>query len=257
MKMFPSFRKRPMKPVVAACALLAALAPAAYAEMERTLQFFPPSVDFGMIREEGGKVSRQVKAVNVSPDSTFIISARTSCGCSAAEYTEEILAPGDTATVILTYDPLNRPGKFLKTAKFFTGKERIGNSIKLSGTVIPSRENLDRSYPDKAGPLRLSTLLVNAGEISREEARPFFVGIYNDSDGKLALSAETDSGPLEAALMPDTIEPFGVATLSLMLKGRLIPEKEEDFAYRTSLVDCATGDTIVTIPVGGMVKTKK
>lgn len=235
-------------------AMLSALAPSAYSQVEKTLRFIPDKVDFGMIGEEDGTVSRIVKAVNVSSDSTFIISARTSCGCSAAEYSDTMLAPGDTTEVTLSYDPLNRPGKFLKTAKFFTGEERISNPIKLTGTVIPSRRNLDRSYPDKAGPLRLSSAILTAGEMSRKDARPLFVGLYNDSDHPIALAAETSSLPLEAALLPDTIEPFGVATLSLMLKGRNIPEKETEFIYNAYLINAEKGDTIAIIPVGGSVK---
>ncbi len=150
-----------------AIASLLAISPAAYSQIEKTLKFIPDKVDFGNIKEENGKVSREVKAVNISPDTTFIISARTSCGCSAAEYSEEKLAPGDTTVVTLTYDPTNRPGKFLKTARFFTGNERIGNSIKLSGTVIPSKKNLDNAYSEKAESLRLSSILVNAGEVAR------------------------------------------------------------------------------------------
>ena len=230
------------------------LAPSAKSQIGRSLLFIPESLDFGVIQEENGKVTRSVKAVNISSDSTYIISARTSCGCSAAEYPEEILAPGDTAVVTLTYDPVNRPGKFLKTAKFFTGTERVGNSIKLMGTVIPSRKNLDRVYPDSAGRLRLSSKIINAGEVSRREARPLFVGIYNDSDHAIAISAESDSYPLEVAMTPDTLEAFGVATLSMMLKGRNMPDKENEFTYNAYLIDTSAGDTIACIPVGGYVK---
>ena len=72
-------------PSLIGCALLSAVAPSAYPQPDNTLHFIPGNVDFGMVREEGGKVSRTVKAVNISADSTFIISARTGCGCSAAE----------------------------------------------------------------------------------------------------------------------------------------------------------------------------
>ena len=248
------FKKPVFSLVLLVGGLVWGLTPSAKSQIERSLMFIPESLNFGVIKEENGKVSRSVKAVNVSSDSTYIISARTSCGCSAAEYPEDILAPGDTAVVTLTYDPVNRPGKFLKTAKFFTGKERVGNSIKLSGTVIPSRKNLDRIYPDSAGSLRLSSKIINAGEVSRREARPLFVGIYNDSDHAIALSAESDSYPLEAAMTPDTLEAFGVATLSLMLKGRNIPDKENEFTYNAYLIDTSAGDTIACIPVGGYVK---
>lgn len=247
--------KRAVAPLaILCCAMPVALAPKAHAQMEKTLRFVPDKVDFGMVREEDGKVSRTVKAVNISPDSTFIISARTSCGCSAAEYSEDVLAPGDTTEVTLTYDPANRPGKFLKTVKFFTGKERIGNSIKLSGHVIPSRRNLDRTYPEQVGQLRLTSMFLSAGEMTRSEAKPLFVGIYNDSGHALSVKAETDATALEATLMPDTIEPFGVATLSLMLKGRLLPEKDNQFLYKTYLLNQESGDTILCLPVGGIIK---
>lgn len=212
-----------------------------------SLKFIPEKVDFGIIREEDGVVKKIVKAVNVSSDSTFIISARTSCGCSAVDYSQEMIAPGDTAEVVVIYDPANRPGKFLKTARFFTGEERIGNSIKLVGTVIPDKKNLDLVYPDSADCLRLSTRFVDAGEISRMEARPLFVGIYNDSATPIPLSVATDSDALEAALLPDTIEPYGVATLTLMLKGRLIPANLQDLRYQAHIM-CDT-DTLLSLPV--------
>ena len=251
-KAFPCMKKAPMLSM--AIVILMTLASAAFAQIEKSLKFIPEKVDFGLIREENGKVSQIVKAVNVSQDSTFIISSRTSCGCSAVEYPNNTFAPGDTVELTITYDPLNRPGKFLKTARLFTGKERIGNSIKISGTVIPSRNNLDKAYPDCVGNLRLSTKIVNAGELSRKEARPLFVGLYNDSNRPLALSAETDGRALEAGLAPDTIEPFGIATLTLMLKGRNIPENENEIVYKASLLDTATGDTVVSIPVGAIIK---
>lgn len=229
-------------------------APSAYAQVEKTLKFIPEEVDFGLIREENGKVTRHVKAVNISKTPTFIISARTSCGCSSVDYPDRQIAPGDTVVISVTYDPVNRPGKFLKTAKIYTGKERIGNSFKLKGNVIPSKKNLDRAYPVKSGKLRLSSQIINAGDVSTQEARPLFVGIYNDSDLPLKISANTDSTPLEAGLTPDSIGPFEISTLTLMLKGRLFKKSEKDFFYNAYLIDSMSGDTITCIPVGGTIR---
>lgn len=228
----------------------------AFAQMEKTLKFIPEEVDFGTIREQNGKVTKHVKAVNISKTATFIISARTSCGCSSVNYPDKQLAPGDSAVISVTYDPVNRPGKFLKTAKIYTGEERIGNSFKLKGNVIPSKKNLDRSYPEKSGMLRLSSKLIDAGEISRQEARPLFVGIYNDSDRPLKMTATTDSHPLEAGLAPDSIGPYEISTLTLMLKGRNIKESQKEFFYKAYIINSSSGDTITSIPVGGFVRNK-
>lgn len=226
----------------------------ATAQTDRTLKFIPEELDFGTIREDDGKVTRRVKAVNVSGETTFIISARTSCGCSAAEYPQQTLSPGDTTEISITYNPVNRPGKFLKTAKIYTGEERIGNSFKLKGMVIPSKKNLDNAYPVKSGQLRLSSPLVNAGEVSVREARPLFVGIYNDSDQPIMLSAASDSEPLEAAMPADSIEPFGISTLTLMLKGRKFSDRMSEFNLNAYIINAVTGDTLTRIPVNGIVK---
>lgn len=252
MKNLLKSKKHPLQAIGIVCLL--ALSSVAYSQIEKSLRFIPDKVDFGVIREESGKVSMKVKAVNISPDTTYIVSARTSCGCSAAEYSEEMIAPGDTTEVTVSYDPTNRPGKFQKTARFFTGKERIGNSIKLNGTVIPSRRNLDKAYPEKSGVLRLSTLFLNAGEVSRTEARPLFVGLYNDSDTPLVLTTSTDADALEAGLAPDTIEPFGIATLTLMLKCRNIPSDKTEILYKANLLNSSTADTLLAIPVIATIK---
>lgn len=226
----------------------------AAAQTENTLEFIPKSLDFGAIREKDGKVTKTVKAVNVSPDSTFIISARTSCGCSEAEYDGRMLAPGDTTHVSITYDPINRPGKFQKTVKIFTGRERSSNMFKISGNVIPSRKHLDKVYPEKAGVLRLSTVIIGVGEMSHAETKPYFIGIYNDSDSPLTLKVESDNPALEATLMPETIDANSVATLTMMLKGRAIGNDVDKFLYHAKISNADTGEHIVSIPVGGVIK---
>lgn len=226
----------------------------ANAQIEKSLRFIPENLNFGTIRETDGKVTGTVRAINISPDSTFIISARTSCGCSEAEFDGRMLAPGDTTTVRITYDPTNRPGKFLKTAKIFTGRERISNTFRISGNVIPSRRHLDKSYPEKAGDLRLSTLLVSTGEIRHTETKPIFIGIYNDSEKAKILHSESDNDALQTTLQPDSIEPYGISTLSITLKGKDIPSGTKEFKYDAAITDATTGDTIVVIPVGGFIK---
>ena len=70
----------------------------------------------------------------------------------------------------------------------------------------------------------------------------------------MSLSVTTDAEALEGALALDTIEPFEVGTISLMLKGRLIPAQEKEFLYKAYLINAETGDTITSIPVGGTVR---
>lgn len=229
----------------------------AYSQIEKSLRFNPETLDFGCIRETDGPVSKTVQAINISQDTTFIISARTSCGCSEAEFDAKSIAPGDSTTVTITYDPTNRPGKFLKSAKIFTGKDRISNTFRLKGNVIPSRNHLDKVYPEKVGFLRLSNRLVSVGEIKPTEAKPFFIGIYNDSDQPLSLNVDSDNEALDVKIQPEIVEPFGVSTVSLMLKGREVKNDVPDFKFNVNVRDNTKNELIISIPVVGAVGKPK
>lgn len=226
----------------------------AYSQIEKSLRFNPETLDFGCIRETDGPVSKTVQAINISQDTTFIISARTSCGCSEAEFDARYIAPGDSSIVTITYDPTNRPGKFLKSAKIFTGKERISNTFRLKGNVIPSRSHLDKVYPEKANHLRLSNRFISVGEIRPTETKSFFIGIYNDSELPLSIDVDSDNEALDAKIQPEIIEPFGVSTISLMLKGRYIRNDVSDFKFNVNVRDKSNDELIVSIPVVGAVK---
>lgn len=225
-----------------------------FSQIEKTLKFIPDDLDFGYIRESDGEATKSITAVNISAEPTFIISARTSCGCSEAKYDAKTIAPGDTTTVTITYDPTNRPGKFRKTAKIFTGKDRISNSFHIKGTVIPSEKHLDNTYPEKVGDLRFSTKIVNASEVKRTEMKPLYIGVYNDSDSDVTFNVESDSDALEVKLQPATIDPFGVATICMMLRGSLISKDTTDFKYNVKICNPDNDQEIFNIPVGGIAK---
>lgn len=245
------FKQNPTALLTSVVAILA-FTSTVCAEITSPLRFIPEHLDFGMIREDDGKVKKSLLAVNSTSDTTFVISARTSCGCTGVEYDSSLIAPGDTTNITITYDATNRPGKFLKTIKIFTGSERIPNTCKIKGLVIPSKKNLDRTYPEKAEGLRLTTLIVNTGEIRADETRPLFIGIYNDSDSILSLKGESDNDALSINIMPDTIEPNSISTATLKIRARDI--REQEFDFKAKIIDAETGKTLATIPIGGTIR---
>nr|MDE6342330.1 DUF1573 domain-containing protein [Muribaculaceae bacterium] len=152
------------------------------------------------------------------------------------------------------YNPANRPGKFLKTAKIYTGSERISNSFKLKGMVIPSQKNLVKTYPDVEGNLRFSSRIIDVNELGPNTVRPIFIGIYNDSPDTLRLTPASSDDALQGVLMPDELEPHGVSTLSLTLRAGDLPGGTTDFNLKAYIINSASADTIATIPVGGAIK---
>lgn len=222
-------------------------------DTDRTLEFIPDTFDFGQIREEDGKAEAEIKAVNISSDTTAITSVRTSCGCTQASYTEGVLAPGDTAAISFSYNPANRPGKFEKTIKVFTGADRIRNTFTIKGNVSPSRESLIKAYPHEAGGLRLSSTIIDAGKVHKDELVPLFIGIHNPQEREVALRCASDAPALEVSLLPDTLQKGEIGALTMVLKARKLPPATKEILQKAYIIDAMTSDTLVSIPVGGYV----
>lgn len=243
---------RLVKALLPMLSAIAALTPAAYGQTTASLRFIPEELDYGIIKESDGEVKRNIRAVNASQDTTFIISARTSCGCTGVAYSSDPIAPGDTTTVSVTYDATNRPGKFLKTVRLFTGKDRTPNSFKIKGTVVPSEKHLDRTYPEKSGVLRLSTLIVSAGELRPNGVHHYAVGIYNDSDKPLKLKGTSDSDAMSVTIEPETVDPRSIT--SVILKVNAADIRKEAFDLHAYILNEATGEKLATIAIGGDIR---
>lgn len=238
----------------AGVALLASLSLAMAPDPEQPFEFIPPVCDFGAIKEVDGLVSATVKAINISPDTTFITSIRTGCGCTGATYTDRIIAPGDTAEVSVTYNPENRPGRFLKTIKVFSGTDRSSSTFKIKGNVLPSEKSIAKSYPHRIGDLRLSSHVIDLEEVKAGEVRPVFVGLYNVGNAPMILSSDADCIAFEPKVMPDTILPNDPGTLSIVMKAKHLHQFGANFRHDIYLIDTQTKDTVATIPVVGILK---
>ena len=81
------------------------------------IQFDQTTYDFGMIREEGGKVTARFNFTNVGTEDLVLKSVRPGCGCTAANYTKTAIAPGERGYIDATYNPSGRPGSFNKNIK--------------------------------------------------------------------------------------------------------------------------------------------
>ena len=206
--------------------ILAAVAVAASAtcSMSATgpggLEWTSTEYDFGIMKEQEGPKTGEVKFVNKGSQPTLINSVRPSCGCTGASYTDGLIEPGDTATVTFTYNPHGRPGRFAKTVKVYTGENNDLTTIRISGTVIGTTETLQRDFPASIGNLRLSALEEKAGDMRYGTARHLFIRLYNQSQDTLCPKIVNPHKALSVGVNPASIPPGDVATLGLYLNSR-------------------------------------
>jgi hypothetical protein len=113
------------------------------------IQFDDTTIDFGTIKEEGGKASRKFEFTNTGDKDLLLVSVKPGCGCTAADYTKTAVAPGQKGFIQATYDPYNRPGNFHKNIKVTTNEEKFTDASSESPHVIYIKGNVEKRAPTK------------------------------------------------------------------------------------------------------------
>ena len=116
------------------CAMVLCLAGAAVAGQ---LGISETQVHFGNMKE-GPDAEKTVTLTNVSDAEVVIANVSTSCACTSTRLDRTRLAPGETATMAITYHTFKYPGKFDKTVHIFTGANgETEDVIHILGYVDP------------------------------------------------------------------------------------------------------------------------
>ena len=171
--------------------------------------------DFAVFKEQDGKVTCQMRLVNSGNQPLLIVKAQAGCGCTGVHYPEEAIAPGDTATVSITYNPAERPGQFTKQVLIFTNTTPKRSILEITGNVIPTESTLNRQYPLQAGALRISQRDIPMGELVKGKNKTEYLSAYNASTDTLLVSVQGGNSHIKPAVVPDTVPPAKVTALTV------------------------------------------
>jgi len=89
--------------------------------------------DFGELRQ-GKPATFVFKFKNIAPDTILLQTVRTTCGCTAARYTEDPVAPNETGEIAVEYDAY-QSGAFSKKIKVFFDKQKKAETLRIRGEV--------------------------------------------------------------------------------------------------------------------------
>ncbi len=110
-----------------------ACAPSA-APPEKVVEWLSPKEhDFGNIRREH-PVEHVFKFKNAAKGPIVLQTVRTSCGCTAASWTETPIEPGATGEVRIEYDAY-KTGDFNKKITVFFDKQKKAETLRITGSV--------------------------------------------------------------------------------------------------------------------------
>lgn len=90
--------------------------------------------DFGQVR--AGSTARFVfRYQNIAPEPLLLQTVRTTCGCTAAEWTQEPVAPGETGEVVIEFES-SQSGDFRKKIRVFFDRQRKAETLWIKGEVL-------------------------------------------------------------------------------------------------------------------------
>ena len=179
--------------------------------------------DFGVFKEENGKVHCTMRLVNTGTEPLMVIKAQAGCGCTGIDYPEMPIEPGDTATVEISYNPSGRPGQFTKQVIIFTNTVTRRTVLEITGNVIPTDATLDKQYPLQAGALRVSQNNIPFGELVKGKNKTLYLSAYNASTDTIVVEARGGKDHIRTAVVPDTVPPARVTALTVHYSSRLAP----------------------------------
>ncbi len=122
--------------------VLAVAAVMGYAQPK--IQFDNTTYDFGTIQEEGGKVTGRFEFTNVGTEDLVLTNVRPGCGCTAANYSKDPIAPGEKGYIEATYNPYNRPGGFNKNIRVTTNEPQFSDGSNASPHMIFIKGNVKK-----------------------------------------------------------------------------------------------------------------
>lgn len=89
--------------------------------------------DFQHLRHEHPKTF-VFRFKNIDSQPILLQTVRTSCGCTAATWTETPIAPGDSGEIVVEYDAYQR-GEFKKKIRVFFDRQRKPEILWIRGEV--------------------------------------------------------------------------------------------------------------------------
>lgn len=180
--------------------------------------------DFGAFHESAGPATAVFIFYNTGDEPLVVSGARANCGCTKPRYSADVVQPGDSATLTVTYDPGGRPGRFEKNVYVDTNTADKRSTLTIKGVVVGSPETLQGRYPVEVGELRLAHPAALLGALDKGQVKAMFESYYNASTDTLEPVITDAPKWLVVKAVPARIPPGEQGSFSLMINSADIPD---------------------------------
>ncbi|WP_321371612.1 DUF1573 domain-containing protein [uncultured Draconibacterium sp.] len=161
--------------------------------------------NFGSFKESDGVQKTTFKFTNNGDAPLVLSNVRASCGCTTPKWTREPVAPGETGSIDVSYNPKNRPGSFNKSVTVSSNAENRTVVLRINGKVEPREKTLAEKYPRKIGSLRVKSNYLSFAKIKKGDVVTKELELVNDTDKPVNVGFRTVPKHLKAKAEPETI----------------------------------------------------
>ncbi len=165
------------------------------------IKFEKTTHDFGKVKEEQKSAVYNFKFTNVGDGDLKLLNVRTSCGCTASEYTRTPIKPGKSGVIKVTYHTSHRPGSFRKSITVTINNPDKPNTVLfIKGFVIPKSKTKGDFYPTSMGNLKLMSNHLAFNDVKTSEIKTDSMKIYNNWGHPMSISFDQVPPHLNARL---------------------------------------------------------
>ena len=145
--------------------------------------------DFGTVAEAGGRVTHRFGFANRSGRPVVVTDVVATCGCTVPVYSKRPVLPGERSEIAVTFDPMNRPGRFDKAVSVFTSESGDPIRLRITGRVTPRERSVEELYPcDLGGGLRAAATSHAFGYVRHAQPQRSAIGLVNVSSEPIELT---------------------------------------------------------------------
>ena len=195
--------------------LLVALMPVLVFAQKAKIDFTTTSHNFGTINENAGKATFDFSFKNTGNVPLILTNVRAGCGCTTPVWSREPVAPGQTGSIKVAFDPRNRPGAFVKSITVNSNASNSVVSLTIRGNVTRKPLGPYDQYKFNIGALKLTSNTINLGAINNNQVLERKIEVINSENKPARLQVISEHPHLTVSVSPTTLTKDQKATISI------------------------------------------
>lgn len=181
--------------------------------------------DFDTINEVDGKVVYSFHFVNMGSAPLEIINVRSSCGCTAPDWSRDPIPAGGRGFVSVAYDPTGRPGRFSQMVAVNTNdEEQPVVKLTIKGFVIARPLSIEEKYPRKMEDIRLQSNHLAFGRVYKDEVSEGVLAFANASSKPVRVTFDHVPEHIRLWSEPELVEPRQEAVIKGTYDGSAVDD---------------------------------